>query len=63
MFPLVQKGKEALIIIVIFLCLQHIVEGAGDIRFCICVRHSDTNDGVSLALPQMEDLKIPSEDL
>ena len=61
-FPLSQKGQVVSIIIVFFLCLQNIVEGEGDIIFCIFIGLSD-KDSVSLALLQVADLKIPSEAL
>ena len=62
-FSLAQIGKEVFLLILLILCLQHISEGAVYTIFFICVHNYDINYGVSLELPQMADLKIPSEAL
>ena len=60
-FPLVHIGQEVFPIFPLLLYLRHVVKGMGSIGIFICDFHSDINDGVYLALPQMTDLKIPPE--
>ena len=62
-FPLDHTFQELFILIVLLLCLQNTVDELGDIRFCSYVLHSDINDDVSLVLPLMANMNIPSEDL
>ena len=55
---MIQSDKSIFIIILLILYLQHYFKGEVEVGFLICVHHSEINDGVSLALPQMTNLKI-----